>query len=89
MAMHIGHISDESVDDYLKEIDLERILLNFGLIEPDYDTVDFDSQHRTIDTKSAVLPTGEEFIEVSNQKYTHDLKIDHDTVDQTNYGDAA
>ena len=89
MAMHIGHISDESIDDYLKEIDLEKVLLNFGLIEPDYEIVNFDKQQRTIDAKAAVLPTGSEFIEVTNQKYNQNFQINHDTADTTNYGDAA
>lgn len=89
MAINIGHISDESIDEYLDGIDLEKILAKFDLIESDYETINFESQSRAIDASSAVLPTGEEFVEITNEKYNQSVEITHDYNNQNSYGDAA
>lgn len=85
-ALFIDHISNELIDAYLQDIDFEKILLNFGLIEPNYENDDFESQKCLVHFKLAGVSAS---TKVMDQNYSGDITINCDTVDQTVFGDEA
>lgn len=91
MAIHVGHYDEQSVEEFLNEINFEKILKNFELIEPvAYVAYGHEVTYHDSRLNASVITDGKELMNLMDQSFdnlTNDIKPEQ--YGEKDYGAAA